>query len=334
MIQNVPTLLRRLLSSTWASMTRNKLLSLATVIVTVLIVFFLNILGSINYLANYSIDSINRKIDLTLELKDGVELDAQPVEQLKQELEQKGASVVKISKEQALEDFKMILPDLGNFLETYRQNPLPASLYVTTPSLPSYEQITAVVEKPQYKQIINFDQNENSFLNQKTRITKIVDISEAAKRFVLVLQILFFLVAIIIILNTIQIIVYHRREEIRIMKLVGASKAYIASPFVLEGIIYGITGALIGLFLYLLFLNLMYFNIGQLLSGAYIKSFVTSLWQYYNQQIVVITLQQILTFTLLGIFSSLIALARFVNLIPVPSRFLQFIWRTDDEKNI
>jgi cell division transport system permease protein len=305
---------KRALRATWNNLNRNKLLSFATTLVIMLIVFFLNILGSINYLANYSIDSINKKVDLTLELKEGIDINAPDVNQLKLELEQNGTKVVKISKEQALQDFKQILPDLGNFLETYRQNPLPASLYVTAKSIQDYEKISTTVEKPQYKNMINFDQNENGFQNQKARIYKILDISQAAKQFVLILQILFFLVSIIIILNTIQIVVHNRRDEIKIMKLVGASKQFIAAPFMLEGIFYGIIGVSIGLAAYMLILNLTYFNINQFLPGAYIKSFITSLWQYYSTDMIWIIIQQLGTFIIIGALSSMIALSRFLRL--------------------
>ncbi len=324
---NVPsgfTVTKRLFSATWTSVIRNKLLSFATIIVITLIAFFLNILSSINYLANYSIESINRKIDLTLEIKDGIELDDPAVDRLKAELIQSNAQVVLISKEQALQDFKQYLPDLGNFLEKYSQNPLPASLYITAPNLEVYEQISAVVENPQYKKIINFDQNENSFLNQKIRITKIVDMSVAAKNFVLILQVAFFLIAILIVLNTIQIVVHHRREEIRIMKLVGASKAFITGPFVLEGVLYGILGGVLGFSMYYGLVNVAYYNVNQLLPSAYIRGFMTSLWQYYTNQMGSILVQQLLTFIIIGVASSMIAVWRFVPLLTMPGDFLNF----------
>jgi cell division transport system permease protein len=320
--QTYQAVTKRLMQSTWNNMSRNKLLSFATILVIILIVFFLNILGSINYLANYSIESINKKVDLTLELKEGTDINAPEVDQLKSELEQNGTQVVKISKEQALQDFKQILPDLGNFLETYRQNPLPASLYVTAKSIQDYEKISTIVEKPQYKNMINFDQNENGFQNQKARIYKILDLSQTAKRFVLILQILFFLVSIIIILNTIQIVVHNRRDEIKIMKLVGASKQFITAPFLLEGIFYGIIGVVIGLFSYVVIINLTYFNINQFLPGMYIKSFVSSLWQYYSSDMLWILLQQLTTFIIIGSLSSMIALSRFLKLFYSPAQLL------------
>jgi cell division transport system permease protein len=321
-VKTYQTVTKRLLQSTWNNMNRNQMLSFATIIVIILIVFFLNILGSINYLANYSIENINKKVDLTLELKEGIDINAPEVDQLKSELEQHGTQVVKISKEQALQDFKQILPDLGNFLETYRQNPLPASLYVTAKSIQDYEKISTIVENPQYKHMINFDQNENGFQNQKARIYKILDLSQAVKRFVILLQILFFLVSIIIILNTIQIVIHNRKDEIQIMKLVGASKPFIAAPFLLEGIFYGIIGVVIGLLSYVVLMHITYFNIHQLLPGIYIKSFISSLWNYYSKDILWIFMQQIITFMIIGVLSSMIALSRFLKLFYSPTQLL------------
>lgn len=319
---SLKTLARRVLNYTWQNMSRNKLLSIATVIVIILIAFFVNILGSINYLANYSIDSINKKVDLTLELKEGIEIDSPEVAQLKTELEQNNISVVKVSKEQALQEFKEILPDLGNFLETYRQNPLPASLYITAKSIQDYEKVSGIVEKPLYKNLVNFDQNENGFNSQKDRIYKIIDLAESSKRFVLILQIIFFIVSIIIILNTVQIVVFSRQEEIGIMKLVGASKGFISAPFLAEGMLYGLVGTIIGLLLYILMLNIVYFNINQFVPGLYLKSFITSLWQFYKTGLFGIFLQQAATFLLIGIISSLIALGRFLKIFFSPSDLL------------
>lgn len=306
------TVFKRIFGYTWTNIARNKLLSLSTCIVVILIVFFINILSSINYLANYSIESINKKIDLTLELQESVSFDSPEITKLQAELTTIGVTVLQVSKEQALQDFKQILPDLGNFLETYRQNPLPASLYVTTKSLEDYNKVSSIVGKEEYRKSINFDQNDNSFVSQQQRISKVVNIASTSQWFILLLQALFFLIAIIIIVNTIKIVVHDRREEINIMQLVGASKSFIALPFILEGVLYGIAGVIIGLLLYVIALNAVYFNVNLLLPGLYIQSFIESLWKYYNATIILIVSKQLLMFVLIGVCGSLLALSPFL----------------------
>ncbi len=318
--QSLSTIFKRIASYTWQNMTRNKLLSLATLLVIVLIAFFVNILGSIDYLARYSIDSINKKVDLTLELNEHIDLGSPEVNRLKSELEQNGLTVIKISKEQALEEFKQILPDLGAFLETYRQNPLPASLYVTAKSIQDYEKVGVIVEKPEYKTLLNFEKSEtdNSFQDQRDRINRILDIAKGAQRFVLLFQLVFFVVAIIIILNTIQIVVFHRQNEIRIMKLVGASKSFISAPFIIEGILYGVIGTVVGVMLYMVLLNVINSQINQFLPSVYLRSFATSLWDYYKNNAGSLLGQQISVFLVIGAASSTIALMRFMSFFFLP----------------
>jgi cell division transport system permease protein len=64
---------------------------------------------------------------------------------------------------------------------------------------------------------------------------------------------IFVLVALIIVFNTIRLIIYAAREEIAVMKLVGASNTYVRGPFVISGIMYGIVSAIITLILMAVF---------------------------------------------------------------------------------
>ncbi len=71
----------------------------------------------------------------------------------------------------------------------------------------------------------------------------------------LVLVAMFFIAIIFIVANTVRLILYSRREEIEIMRIVGADEAFIKHPFYLEGLLLGLTGGMIGLiFLYLAYL--------------------------------------------------------------------------------
>ena len=58
------------------------------------------------------------------------------------------------------------------------------------------------------------------------------------------------IISILIIFNTIRLAIYTSREEISVMKLVGAGNFYVRGPFVVEGIMYGISSALIALILF------------------------------------------------------------------------------------
>lgn len=123
------------------------------------------------------------------------------------------------------------------------------------------------------------------------------------------------LIAIMITFNSIKITMYSFRQEIEIMRLVGASNNYIRLPFLWEGILYGFVSVLISL-------PLSYFYLKFLSQGAsassvlpfsndiYIEKFLTS---YLHEHIWMFILSQFALGTLLGIISSLIAIRKYLK---------------------
>jgi len=79
------------------------------------------------------------------------------------------------------------------------------------------------------------------------RLTKIID---AADTLGAVISIVLAIVSIVITFNTIRLAIYTSREEISVMRLVGASNSYIRGPFVVEGIMYGVVAAIVTLVIY------------------------------------------------------------------------------------
>lgn len=301
----------RILLSTWNNIAKNSLLSLATILVIVLIVFFYNLVLSVKFLSEFSISELNKKIDITLELTEEIDFSDQRVMQLEQELQNANIQVNRISKEQALNDLKQILPDIGAFLEQYRQNPLPNSLYLRANNLESYQAITNIMQKNEYQEIVQQESTETSFQKQQSRIEKIIKYASQAKTIVFLLQILFLAIAVLVIFNTIQIVVFHHRDEMNIMKLVGASREYIIFPFILEGIFYGIFGMLIGFTLFWLALFVLIQSNEILVATPFLQNFMHNMWKLYSENIMTTAALQALLFGAAGMISSTIATFRF-----------------------
>jgi cell division transport system permease protein len=74
-------------------------------------------------------------------------------------------------------------------------------------------------------------------------IEKLQKLSSQARRAVLGATIFFAVVAVLVMINTIRIAVYTHRDEVSIMKLVGASNAFVRGPFLGEAVIYSFLGA-------------------------------------------------------------------------------------------
>jgi cell division transport system permease protein len=149
-----------------------------------------------------------------------------------------------ISKDDAMEDLRRQLGDEAGLLDGLTENPLPASLEITFSrdkgggSIPSQlkrrlERI-GIVDEVQYSQ---------------EWIERFRAIMEAIKIVGIVAGGLLFLAALFIITNTIKLTIYSRKDEIEILKLVGATNRFVKLPFLIEGSIQGFLGGSVALML-------------------------------------------------------------------------------------
>ena len=212
------------ISDAFKSLRRNKTISLASVI-TVLITFsVLGIFTLVAKNANLAIGGVESKIELKVYLLDDVKLIDQ------REIE------VKL-REQALKNFEDMMKDTPGLLEGYtlKNNPLPAS-YIVRLTDPSYAE--AISEAVQDLPGVESIGNQQDVINQIHGIVKVVRVVG------IVLFIILIGVSIFLIMNTTKLTVYSRRREVGIMKFVGATDWFIRWPFIIEGMVIGLLGAI------------------------------------------------------------------------------------------
>ncbi len=150
--------------------------------------------------------------------------------------------VTYVSKAQALADFRKQLRDQESLLEGLKDNPLPASFqlrihkkYQTADAL---RQLVASLERVEGVEDVLYGQE---WIERLTGIVQVMKILGIVIGGVLGVTSLF------IVANTIRLAVYARAEEIEIMRLVGATRAYIQLPLILEGTLQGGAGAALAL---------------------------------------------------------------------------------------
>jgi len=150
-------------------------------------------------------------------------------------------SVTFVSKDEALSAFRDRLRqrgqvDLTGFLD---RNPLPASLEVK------------LVDPRDYQDVVQLLQNRTHVVDDVVEVQKLVQqlttVTGVLRTGGFVLLVLVGLVVLFIIVNTIRLAVVARREEIEVMRLVGASDAFIRWPFIFEGAFVGLLGAVAAL---------------------------------------------------------------------------------------
>jgi cell division transport system permease protein len=158
-----------------------------------------------------------------------------------------------VSRDQALTQFKTKWQDnalIMQGLDEIGSNPFPASLNVKAK------------DPGQYASIVNFLNTKTpatadgspiiekiNYLQNKLIIERLGRIIPAIEQAGLILGIIFVIVAIIVIWNTIRLIVYTAKDEISVMKLVGASNMYVRGPLVVSGVMYGVVSGVITLVL-------------------------------------------------------------------------------------
>jgi len=139
-----------------------------------------------------------------------------------------------VSRAQALADLGQQLGDQAGLLEAVADmNPLPDSIDVPVDP----QRLVAVADAA--KQLPGVEK----VIDKRQVITRLLDVTRAVRFLGLGLALLLAGVTVVIVSNTIRLAVFSRRNEVRIMKLVGATDRFIRGPFMVEGILMSLVGA-------------------------------------------------------------------------------------------
>jgi cell division transport system permease protein len=149
-----------------------------------------------------------------------------------------------ISKEQALSEFRAQFPADSHLLEGLGQNPLPASFVVTlTPPYRSPDAIKRWAERTAVLagvEKVDYNQDWIDALSMVIRSIELVAIG---------IGLILSAAAVTIIANTIRLTLFARRDELLILRLIGATKTFIRIPYLLEGAVLGGLGSACSLFM-------------------------------------------------------------------------------------
>lgn len=156
-----------------------------------------------------------------------------------------------VSKEKALELWRQRNKDNEKIRDVISSsdNPLPRSIEIKTQNPEDLEKINTLLSSDDYKSLIK----DISYRKNKDLINRLVNITNFIKLVGWTLSFVFVLIAVLIIYNTIRLTIFARAEEIAIMNLVGGSDWYVRGPFIIEGIGYGLLGAIVSSVIYYFF---------------------------------------------------------------------------------
>jgi cell division transport system permease protein len=304
------TTLKRITKSGSTEFFRNGFVTASTILVMTITLFVIGIVMFVHAALSETLAVLKEKVDVNIYfLTTAPEEDILAMKQSIQALPEV-AAIFYTSRDEAYARFKERHKDdqlILQALEEIGSNPLGASLSVRAKDTSQYDAIVKFVEedaliaegKESIVEKINYSQNKAAI----DRLTTVINATEHAG---IAFSIFLAIASILIVFNTIRLAIYTSRDEIAVMRLVGASPWYARGPFVVQGVLYGITAAI----LTLLLLYPIAYSLGPT-SESFFGTF--NMFTYYTSHFLTISGIIILCGVMLGAVSSYWAVRRYLK---------------------
>ena len=301
---------KRIVRTGFFNFWRNGTVSLASVLIMMVTLFVIGFLIFGSAILNTSLEELRNKVDINVTFIPTAE--EADILNIKQSLERlpEVSLVTYVSRSSALEAFKAkhvndqaILAALGELSD----NPLGATLNVKAKDPSQYESVAQYLQGKNTLSGagVTIVDHVNYYQN-KTAIDKLTSIINAAHKLGFAITLAFIIISVLIAFNTIRLTIYIAKDEISVMRLVGASTAYIQGPFVILGVIYGLVAGVIAL---LVFLPITYW-LGKLTQNFFIG---LNIFSYYLHQFPQIFVIIIFSGIAIGAISSFLAIRKYLK---------------------
>ncbi len=301
--------IKRIIRSGFHNFIRSGFTSIASVLVMMVTLFVITSLIFIQASLNSSLNDIKEKVDVTVYFVPGAgELDIKGIESSLENLPEI-KEITYTSQETALMNFKE--KHANDYLtlqaiDELDENPLGASLNIKAQDPSQYEGISRYFESDNslsngaFTIIEKIDYHQNKIV-----IDRLTSIINGAQRLGFIVSLILILLSIIITFNTIRLIIYMSREEINIMKLVGAGGRYIQGPFIISGIFVGATASVLTI--------LLFIPISIWLGNQMTDFLGINLYSYYKSNFLQLFIILLSSGIILGGISSSLATARYLR---------------------
>ncbi len=304
------TKIRRVVRTGFFNFSRNGTVSLASVLVMTVTLMTIGLVFFAGAVLETSLIELRDKIDVNVTFTPSAP--EEDILSIKHSLESlpEVFLVTYVSREEALAAFKerhasdqailAALDELG-------ENPLGAVLNVKARDPSQYASVAEFLEGGNVLSEggLTIIDKVNYFQN-KTAIDRLSSIIASADKLGFALTLMFGAISILIAFNTIRLTIYIAKDEISVMRLVGASTTYIQGPFVVVGVIYGVVAGILSLFI---FLPLTYWL------GGVTESFFTgfNIFSYYLGNFLKVAAIIMASGVLIGALSSVLAIRKYLK---------------------
>lgn len=247
--------IKRVIRAGFFSFWRNGFVSLSSILVMIVTLFVIGSTIFSGVILRSTLDQIKDKVDINVYfLTSATENDILGMKRNLEKLPEVKAPVTYVSREDALASFRkrhetdeftlQALDELGD-------NPLGAALNIKAKDPSQYESIAQFL---QGKSALSADGStiiDNiNFYKNKEAIDRLTNIINSANSLGFILTIILISISVLITFNTLRLVIFMSKDEISVMRLVGASNGYIRGPFFVAGALYGFVSSIITLILF------------------------------------------------------------------------------------
>jgi cell division transport system permease protein len=285
-------------TETYTNLKRNILMMVAavsTVAISLLLLGGVQILGII--VSNVTL-SWESKVEVSVYLHDSAT--PNEIETLEQDISQypEVQRIHFVSKSDAFEEFKKIYRNQPEFYESLPPDALPASLRVKLIDAEDAEEVAARIEGAPGVEDVDWGGDI---------IRRLLSVNSLLRTVTLVMSVILMIAAAGLIANTIRLAIYARREEISIMKLVGATNMFIRIPFMIEGLIAALLGSIIAGAMVVAADTLLFGRVGEEFA------FMRQVFTFSTGEIVGVLVVLMIVGSGVGLIGSALALRRFLD---------------------
>lgn len=297
----------RIFKNSWKHLGRNHWIALATIFVFMTALLSVNVLLGANVMLNRAVEMFEERIDVTVTFLPGT-----PDALINQgrfyltSLPQTD-QVTFVTADEALAAFRernRENPEVLDALNELSENPLGGQLIIKAKRAEDYPFLLEAIQNPQYAPFIK----SSSYDDHQVAIVRIEEVGRNIRLAGSALVAIFALFGLITAFNAIRVAIFTHREEIAIMRLVGASSSYIRSPFVLEGVWMGLLAVLITAGIVFASIHPVESRVAVLFDGR-----SPGLSEFFYSQWLLVFGIQLAAITLLSGFVSWIAAGRYIR---------------------
>lgn len=300
---------KRIIRTGWHSFIRSGFTSIASILIMTITLFVITSLIFVQAALNASLADIKNKVDVTVYFIPGAEeASIKKVEDSLSKLPEV-KSITYTTAEEALSTFKDKHSNdylTLQALDELSSNPLGASLNIKANDPSQYESIAKYFEsdnsisKGALTIVDKIDYSQNKLI-----IDRLTSIINGAKSLGFIVSLVLIIISIIITFNTIRLIIYMSRDEISVMKLVGAGSKYVKGPFIVSGVLVGICSALLSIIIFIPI---------SIWLGNHMTDFIgINLYQYYKSNFLQLFIIMLFSGVILGSISSFFAINRYLR---------------------